>query len=166
MFFEGFTVTKTEKRTLFWYEVVVFRKQTEKLNTDQCLKTIYNFLNLNVSRYCDLFDEAPNHIFLRYGEKGMDHEIMVDNLLEVFADHGVEAEKREYIRKSLMSWLFLSWKMRKSLGNTEHTTKNSPVRQSLTEEIKRSPKHSKLFVEMFRYDYEIFGFEPFIKISR
>lgn len=56
-----------------------------------------------LSRYCDLFHEAPTHVFIRYGEKGMDQERMVSNLLEVFKEHGVEEEKREYIRKSLTS---------------------------------------------------------------
>lgn len=90
---------------------------------------------------------------------------MVDNLLEVFADHGVEKEKREYIRKSLTSEPIFGEKTKISLGDTQHATKNNPARQNLTEQIKNSPKHLKLFTEMFRYDYEIFGFEPLIKSS-
>ena len=89
---------------------------------------------------------------------------MQSNMFEILRERGVDEKKIEKIRADLnsMSEKFFS---NKNLARTSHATRGFSARDEVKEQIIRSPRHLELFMDLYKYDYEIYGFIPPMKMS-
>ncbi|CAI4230295.1 unnamed protein product [Auanema sp. JU1783] len=97
--------------------------------------------------HCNFRDHHLHYKIIKYGSAGDANKEMVNNLIGLFQESGVETNLLKAIDKSITD------------SRTPHATNKLDERTIFEQQLKSDPKLLEMLIQMYYYDYLLFGYE-------